>query len=122
MYVWIEKKGRRTGHGKEHLSRVEGFGSGVTVIEEAHIDKVDEQAGRVFWGECIVSRPLVEDQQGEVTKQAGHEDNLGNEAQEDVQRLLEVPAVWNILLLKACAARETLCEKHLLDFLFSSTL
>lgn len=56
---------------------------------------MDEEAGSVLGGERIVGRPLVEDQQGEVTKQAGHEDDLWDEAQEDVQRLLEVPAVTN---------------------------
>lgn len=44
-------------------------------------------------GEGIIGCPLVEDQQNKVAKQARHEDNLWNEAQEDVQRLLEVPAV-----------------------------
>lgn len=43
-------------------------------------------------GESIIGRPLVEDQQSEVAKQARHEDDLWNEAQEDVQGLLEVPA------------------------------
>lgn len=53
---------------------------------------MNEQAGRVLGGEGIVGCPLVEHQQGEVSEQAGHEDDLRDEAQEDVQRLLEVPA------------------------------
>lgn len=79
------------GGGKEHLSPVEGFVGWVIVVEEAHVDEVDEQAGSILGGESIISRPLVEDQQDEVTKQAGHEDDLWDEAQEDVQGLFEVP-------------------------------
>lgn len=54
---------------------------------------MDEQAGCILGGEGIISRPLVEDQQDQIAKQAGHEDDLWDEAQEDVQWLLEVPAV-----------------------------
>lgn len=54
---------------------------------------MDQQAGSVLGGEGIVGCPLVEDEQNEVAKQACHEDDFWDEAQEDVQRLLEVPAV-----------------------------
>lgn len=53
---------------------------------------MDEQAWGVFRGEGIICGPLVEDEQDEVTKQAGHEDYFWDEAQKDVQRLLKVPA------------------------------
>ena len=76
-----------------YLSPVQGLVGGVVVVEEAHVDEVDEQAGRLLGGEGVVGRPLVEDQQNQVPKQAGHEHDLWDEAQEDVQRLLEVPAV-----------------------------
>lgn len=76
---------------KEHLSSVEGFVGGVVVVEEAHVDEVDEQAGSILGGESIVRRPFVEDQQDQVAEQAEHEDYLWDEAQEDVQRFLEVP-------------------------------
>lgn len=68
------------------------FAGGVTVVEETHVDKVDEQAGSILGSPGGVGCPLVEDQQGKVAKQARHEDNLWDEAQENVQRLLEVPA------------------------------
>lgn len=54
---------------------------------------MDEQAGSVFGGLGIVGGPLVEDQQDQIAKEAGHEDDFWDEAQEDVQWLLEVPAV-----------------------------
>lgn len=53
---------------------------------------MDEQAGSILGSPGGVGCPLVEDQQGKVAKQARHEDNLWDEAQENVQRLLEVPA------------------------------
>lgn len=59
---------------------------------------MDEQAGSILRGVGIIGCPLVENQQKEVAKQARHEHDLWNEAQEDVQRLLEVPAVqWSQL-------------------------
>lgn len=54
---------------------------------------MDEQTGSILGCESVIGCPLVEDQQNEVTKQGGHEDDLWDEAQEDVQRLLEIPAV-----------------------------
>lgn len=77
---------------REHLSPVEGLVGGIIVVEETHVDKVDEQAGSLLRRKSIVCCPLVEDQQDKVTKQARHEDNLWDEAQKDVQWLLEVPA------------------------------
>lgn len=77
----------------EHLSHVERLICGVVIVKETHVDEVDEQAGSVFGGLGIVGRPLVEDQQDQIAKQAGHEDDFWDEAQEDVQWLLEVPAV-----------------------------
>lgn len=53
---------------------------------------MDEQAGSILGGVGIIGCPLVENQQNKVTKQARHENDLRNEAQEDVHRLLEVPA------------------------------
>ncbi len=84
---------QRGGWGREHLSPVEGLAGGVAVVEETHVDEVDEQAGRVLGGVGIIGCPLVEDQQNKVAKQTRHEDDLWDEAQEDVQRLLEVPVV-----------------------------
>lgn len=77
----------------EHLSHVERLICGVAIVEETHVDEVDEQAGSVSGGLGVVGRPLVEDQQDQVAKEAGHEDDFWDEAQEDVQRLLEIPAV-----------------------------
>ena len=74
-----------------HLSFVEGLVSGVAVVEEAHVDEGDEQTGRILRGDGIVRSPLVEDKQDQVAKKGAHEDNLGDEAQKDVQGLLEVP-------------------------------
>lgn len=53
---------------------------------------MDEQAGSILGSLGSVGCPLVEDQQDKVAKQGRHEDNLWDEAQENVQRLLEVPA------------------------------
>lgn len=81
------------GECREHLSHVERLICGVVIVEETHVDEVDEQAGSVFGGLGIVGGPLVEDQQDQIAKEAGHEDDFWDEAQEDVQWLLEVPAV-----------------------------
>lgn len=54
---------------------------------------MDKQAGSILGVKGVIGCPLVEDQQDEVAKQAGHKDDLWDEAQEDVQWLLEVPAV-----------------------------
>lgn len=75
-----------------HLSPVEGLVCGVTVVEETHVDEVDEQAGGILGAVGVIGGPLVEDEQDEVAEQAGHEDDLWDEAQEDVQRLPEVAA------------------------------
>lgn len=69
---------------------------------------MDEQAGRVLGGEGVIGCPLVEDQQNEVAKQARHKNNLWDEAQEDVQRLLEVPAVQGYQL--ATQTRQVTCN------------
>lgn len=87
----LEKQ--RGGWGREHLSPVEGLVGGVIVVEETHVDEVDEQAGSILGGVGIISCPLVKDQQDEVAKQARHEDDLWDEPQKDVQWLFEVPAV-----------------------------
>lgn len=86
-----EKQGAGLGGRRGHLSTVKGLVGGVIVVEEAHVDEVDKQAGGILGGEGVIGRPLVEDQQDEVAKQAGHEHDLWDEAQEDVQGLLEVP-------------------------------
>ena len=45
---------------------------------------MDEQAGSILGGGSIIGRPFEEDQQDEVAKKAEHEDDLWDEAQEDV--------------------------------------
>ena len=74
-----------------HLSAVQGLCCGVVVVEETHVDEVNEEARRVFGVVRVVRRPFVEDEQHQVTEQRGHEHDLRDEAQEDVQRLLEIP-------------------------------
>lgn len=74
------------------LSAVERLVGGVVVVEEEHVDEGDEEAGGVPGGRRIVRDPLVEDEDDQVAEQAGHEDDLRDEAQVDVQRLVEVPA------------------------------
>lgn len=86
-------KSRGVDEGGEHLSPVQGLVGGVIVVEETHVYEVDEQAGSILGGEGVICRPLVEDQQDKVSKQAGHEDNLWDESKKDVEWLLEVPAV-----------------------------
>lgn len=82
----------------EHLSHIERLICGVIIVEETHVDEVDEQARGILGGVGIVGRPLVEHQQNQIAKQTGHEDDFWDEAQKDVQWLLEVPAAkWNQL-------------------------
>lgn len=78
--------------GVSDLPSVERFVTGVVVVEEEHVDKGDEQAGSVPGGARVVRHPLIEDQDDEVAEQTGHEDDLWDESQVDVQRLLEIPA------------------------------
>lgn len=74
------------------LSAVERLVGGVVVVEEEHVDEGDEEAGGVPGGQSIVRDPLVEDEDDQVAEQAGHEDDLRDEAQVDVERLVEIPA------------------------------
>lgn len=74
-----------------YLSSVQWQIGGVVVVEEEHVDEGDEEAGCVSGGLGVVGHPLVEDQQHQVAKETGHEDDLWDEAQVDVQRLLKVP-------------------------------
>ena len=95
MLVWEGEAGswekQRDGCGREHLSPVQGLVGRVIVVKETHVDEVDEQTGSVLGSKGVICRPLVEDQQGKVSKQAEHEDDLWDEPQKDVQWLLEVP-------------------------------
>ncbi len=74
-----------------YLSSIQGFVSRIIVVEKTHIDEGDQKTGSIFRCHCIVSRPLVEDEQDQITKQTAHEHNLRNETQENVQRFLEIP-------------------------------
>lgn len=75
-----------------NLPTVEGFVGGVRVVEEEHVDEGDEEAGGLPGRAHVIWEPLVEDEDDEVAEQAGHEDDLWDESQVDVQRLLEVSA------------------------------
>lgn len=74
------------------LSAVERLVGGVVVVEHEHVDEGDEEAGGVPGGRSIVRDPLIEDEDDQVAEQAGHEDDLRDEAQVDVERLAEIPA------------------------------
>lgn len=74
-----------------NLSCVERFVTGVVVVEEEHVDEGNEETRGVLGYPRVVREPLVEDQNGQVAEQAGHEDNLWDESQVDIKRLLEIP-------------------------------
>lgn len=78
---------------RTNLPTVERPIAGVVVVEEEHVDEGDEEAGGLPGVASIVRHPLVEDQDDQVAEEAGHEEDLRNEAQVDVQWLVEVPAV-----------------------------
>lgn len=44
---------------EQHLSWVERPVCGVIVVEETHVDKVNEQAGGILWAGGIVGCPLI---------------------------------------------------------------
>ena len=73
-----------------YLSGVE-HGAGVTVAEQEHVDEGDEDAGRGPGVAGVVGQPLVEHQHHQVAEQADHEHDLRDEAEVDVQGLVEVP-------------------------------
>lgn len=78
------------GH-RTDLPTVERPVGGVVVLEEEHVDEGDEEAGCHPGGVSVVCHPLVEDQDDQVAKEAGHEDDLGDEAHVDVKWLVKVP-------------------------------
>ena len=88
----IEKRQGDGWHGAVavYLARVE-LGARVAVAEQEHVDEGDKDAGRGAGGAGVVGQPLVEHQQHQVAKQADHEHDLGDEAEVDVQGLVEVP-------------------------------
>lgn len=81
--------------GGGYLSSVQRLVARIVVVEETHVDEGDEEAGSVFRSGCIIGGPLIEDQQDQVPEQAAHEHNFRNEPEEDVQRLLKIPANAN---------------------------
>lgn len=66
------------------LPPVQRFDCGVVVVEEKHVDEGDEETGSVSGRLSVVRQPLIEDEDGEVTEETGHEDDLRDEAQVDV--------------------------------------
>lgn len=79
----------------DHLSSVEGLVSGVAIVEQEHVDEGDEKTGSISGGVSVVGQPLIEDQDDQVPKQTGHEHNLWDEAQVNVQGFLEIPSEKN---------------------------
>lgn len=78
--------------GGAYLSTVEGFVGGVVIVEEEHVDEGDEDAGSILGGVRGERQPLIKDENDEVAEQAGHEDDLWDESEVDIQRPVEVPA------------------------------
>lgn len=78
--------------GGAYLSTVEGFVGGVVIVEEEHVDEGNEDAGSILGGACSERQPLIKDENDEVAKQAGHEDDLWDESEVDVQWPVKVPA------------------------------
>lgn len=75
-----------------YLSAVQRLVTRVTVVEQEHVNKGDEEAGSVLRHVHVVRDPLIENQNDKVAKKTAHENNLGNESKVDIQRLVEVPA------------------------------
>lgn len=73
------------------LSSVKRFVCGVTVVEEEHVNKGNEETRSIPGGACIIGKPLIDDQNDKVAKEAAHEDDLWNESQVDVQWLVKIP-------------------------------
>lgn len=69
---------------EQHLSWVEGLVCGVIVVEETHVDKVNEEAGGILGAGGVIGCPLIKHEQNKVAKKARHENNLRNKAKEDV--------------------------------------
>lgn len=78
--------------GGAYLSPVEGFVSGVVIVEEKHVYKCDEEAGSILGGVRSERDPLIKDENNEVAKQAGHKNDLWDESKVDIQWLFKVPA------------------------------
>lgn len=83
---------QKDGKSISDLSSVERLVTRVTVVEEEHVNKGDEEAGGVPGAACVIRDPLIEDQNDQVAKQTGHEDDFWDESQVDIQWLLEIPA------------------------------
>lgn len=78
--------------GGAYLSSVEGFVTGVIIVEEKHVYKCDEEAGSILGGVRSERDPLIKDENDEVAKQAGHKNDFWDESKVDIQRLFKVPA------------------------------
>lgn len=72
------------------LSSVERIG--VIVAEEEHVNEGNEETGSIPGVQSIIREPLKEDQNDQVAKETGHEDDLWDEPQVDIEWLLEIPA------------------------------
>lgn len=69
---------------------VEGRIGRVIVVEEEHIDEVDEDAGSILRVGHIECTPLEDDHEDQIPKEAKDEDDFRSELQDDVQVMPEV--------------------------------
>lgn len=69
---------------------IQGCVGRVIVVEQKHADKVDEDAGSLPGCVGIISAPLENDHENQVSKQTQHKNHLGNELQNDVEGSSEV--------------------------------
>lgn len=71
-----------------NLSRVER--SHVLPLHHKHVDKVDEDAGRLAGVPRAVCQPLVDNHEDQVAKEAEEEEQLRDKQQVDAELLFEV--------------------------------
>jgi hypothetical protein len=69
---------------------IQGCVGRVIVVEQKHADKVDEDARSLPGCVGIISAPLENDHENQVSKQTQHKNHLGNELQNDVEGSSEV--------------------------------
>jgi hypothetical protein len=104
QHVWLEAEHPRHAHQRdqkqhdldEALARVELRLRIDSAGGEEHVDEHVEETGRGGRGLGPVDRPLVDDADDEVTKDAPHEEDLGDELGVDVEVLLKVQVVRDL--------------------------
>lgn len=77
--------------GEPHLVLVERSIGRVVVVEQEHVDEVNEDTGGLLGVGGVVHAPLEDDHEHQVTEETDDEDHLRDKLQDDVHVSPEIP-------------------------------